>query len=111
MKIRQFWRIFVIIISFRLYWGQIKSFNFSKFTSGVTASTDKEDSSKSKFDIKNINFHANPNNPNDMDPIQVNTSDLTYKFENDDPITKYNSNMPNINGNSSSNNNNNNDNK
>lgn len=85
---------------------KIKSFNFSKFTSGVTASTDKEDSSKSKFDIKNINFHANPNNPNDMDPIQVNTSDLTYKFENDDPITKYNSNMPNINGNNSNNNNN-----
>ena len=58
---------------------KIKNYNFSKFTSGIATNTDNEDhyKSKPKFDLKNINFSSNPNNPNDMDPIQTNTSDAS----------------------------------
>ena len=48
---------------------------------------------KHKFDLKHINFSNNPNNPNDADPIQTNTTDLNYTFNDDDAITKYNSNL------------------
>ena len=73
---------------------KIKNYNFSKFTSGIATNTDNEDhyKSKPKFDLKNINFSSNPNNPNDMDPIQTNTSDASYKFDNEDAITSFNSN-------------------
>ena len=67
---------------------KIKTFNFSKFTNGIVAS-EKE---KNKFDLKNIKFSSNSDNPNDMEPIQNNTSDLSYKFDNDDAITSFNSN-------------------
>lgn len=76
---------------------KIKNYNFSKFTSGIATNTDNEDhyKSKTKFDLKNINFSSNPNNPNDMDPIQTNTSDASYKFDNEDAITSFNSNKNN----------------
>lgn len=76
---------------------KIKNYNFSKFTSGIATNTDNEDhyKSKPKFDLKNINFSSNPNNPNDMDPIQTNTSDASYKFDNEDAITSFNSNKNN----------------
>ena len=76
---------------------KIKNYNFSKFTNGIATNTDNEDhyKSKPKFDLKNINFSSNPNNPNDMDPIQTNTSDASYKFDNEDAITSFNSNKNN----------------
>lgn len=76
---------------------KIKNYNFNKFTSGIATNTDNEDhyKSKPKFDLKNINFSSNPNNPNDMDPIQTNTSDASYKFDNEDAITSFNSNKNN----------------
>lgn len=67
---------------------KIKTYNFAKFTSGIVTS-EKE---KNKFDLKNIRFNSNPDNPNDMEPIQNNTSDLSYKFDNEDAITSFNSN-------------------
>ena len=67
---------------------KIKTYNFAKFTSGIVTS-EKE---KNKFDLKNIKFNSNPDNPNDMEPIQNNTSDLSYKFDNEDAITSFNSN-------------------
>ena len=66
---------------------KVKKFNFTKFTSGIVTS-EPEENSKTKFDLKNIDFHANPDNPNDMDPIQYNTSN--FDFDNDDAITSFN---------------------
>lgn len=67
---------------------KIKTFNFTKFTSGIVSS-EPEENKKSKFDLKNINFNSNPNNPNDMDPIQTASSD--FEFDNDDAIKTLNS--------------------
>lgn len=77
---------------------KIKNYNFSKFTKGIATNNSHDDnngSSKMKFDLKNISFNANPNNPNDMDPVQTNTSDLSYKFDNENAITSFNTNKNN----------------
>lgn len=74
---------------------KIKNYNFSKFANGIQTSASEDSSSKTKFDLSNINFHANPDNPNDMDPIQTNNSNLSYKFDDEDAITSYNSNKNN----------------
>lgn len=66
---------------------KVKSFNFTKFTSGIVTS-EPEENKKPKFDLKNINFHSNPNNPNDMEPIQYNTSE--FEFDNEDAIKSFN---------------------
>lgn len=71
---------------------KIKTYNFGKFTSGITVNNDEEGKNKNRFDLKNINFNANPNNPNDMDPIQTNNTDINYKFDDEDAITSFNSN-------------------
>ena len=72
---------------------KIKSYNFSKFASGFSQSSHEHGdlNGKPKFDLKNINFGGTEKNPNDMDPIQTNTSDLNYSFNNEDAITSYNS--------------------
>lgn len=70
---------------------KIKFYNFVKFTNGISTSSDGEDNHSKKFDLKNLDFHANPNNPNDMDPIQNNTSGLSYRFDDENAITSYNS--------------------
>jgi len=70
---------------------KIKTYNFGKYSNGNSISNSHSELSN-KFDLKNINFNSNPNNPNDMDPIQTNNSDLSYKFDNEDAITSYNSN-------------------
>lgn len=71
---------------------KIKTYNFGKYANGVSTSTEGEDHSSKKFDLKHLNFSSNPDNPNDMDPIQNNTSDLSYKFDDENAITSYNSN-------------------
>ena len=69
---------------------KIKTFNFSKFNS--SGRTDQEDlDSDEKFSLKNIKFKANPNNPNDMEPIKFNNTDVTYEFDSDNALTSYNS--------------------
>ena len=71
---------------------KIKSFNFNKFTSGITTSNeDDEKEKKLKFDLKNINFNTNPNNPNDMDPIQTNNS-IETEFDEEDAIKSFTNN-------------------
>lgn len=77
---------------------KIKSYNFGKYLGTYSSSneTSNENTSKNnKFDLKKLNFNSNPNNPNDMDPIQNNTSDLNYKFNDEDAITSLNSNKKN----------------
>ena len=70
---------------------KIKKYNFSKFTSGISTN-ESDDSNKHRFDLRNVNFHSNPDNPNDMDPIQNNESSLSYKFDDENAITSFNSN-------------------
>ena len=65
---------------------KIKSFNFTKFTSGIT--NQDEENKKPKFDLKNISFNSNSSNPNDMEPIQTNTSIVT-NFDDEDAIKTY----------------------
>lgn len=65
---------------------KVKKFNFTKFTSGIT--TSEPEPKSSKFDLKNINFNPNPNNPNDMEPIQGN--DSPYDYDNEDAIKPFN---------------------
>lgn len=75
---------------------KIKTYNFTKFTNGIiNKDSESNGNSKSKFDLKHINFNENPNNPNDMDPIQNNTNNLKYTFDNEDAITTYNDNKHN----------------
>lgn len=72
---------------------KIKTYNFSKFTNGIVNHEEEHHhSSHKKFDLKNINFGGTPNNPNNMDPIQHNTSDIPYKFEDENAITSFKSN-------------------
>ncbi len=73
---------------------KIKTYNFSKYAKGSSVSNESSDneSTDNKFDLKHINFNAKPNNPNDMDPVQTNNSDASYRFDNENAITSYNSN-------------------
>jgi len=70
---------------------KIKEFNFTKFTSGIT--TSEPEHKTNKFDLRNINFNANPENPNDMEPIQGNNT--PYDYDNEDAIKPYNFNTDN----------------
>ncbi len=78
---------------------KIKTYNFSKYAKGSSVSNESSDneSTDNRFDLKHINFNGKPNNPNDMDPIQMNQSDILYRFDNEDAITSYNSNNNNNN--------------
>ena len=62
----------------------IKSFDFERFSNNSTnnLSDDSEDNRK-KFDLKNIRFK---DENNEGDPIQMNTSDSNYTFDNEDAI-------------------------
>lgn len=60
----------------------VKKYNFTKFTSGLT---DKEEdkNSKQKFDPKHIDF---VDDKNEIDPIQMNTTDSDFIFDNENAI-------------------------
>ncbi len=60
----------------------IKKYNFAKFTPGV-ATEEETDSSKNKFDPKHIDF---VDDKNEVDPIQMNTTDSNFIFDNEDAI-------------------------
>ncbi len=64
-----------------------KTFNFTKFSNGIHDSTPEKPNKK--FDLKTISFNGTDTNPNDTDPIQNNTSDLDYTFDDEDAITSY----------------------
>ncbi len=75
---------------------KVKTYNFERFLkSGTVTNEDDDDNSnplkrKNKFDLKNIN--SNLESLDEIDPIQKNTTDLNYKFDDEDPITSFNSN-------------------
>ena len=56
-----------------------KTFNFSKFTPGMSDSDDKH-KRRRKFDYQSVNFDGS-------DPIQTDTSDLDHLFDNADAIS------------------------
>ena len=69
---------------------KIKTYNFTKFTSGITSNESESKNKNEKFNLKNINFGGTPDNPNNMEPIQTNPSNLSYKFDNEDAILNLN---------------------
>ena len=60
----------------------IKVYNFEKFTSGLVNEEDKE-SRRQKFDPKHINF---VDDRNEIDPIQTDTTDSGFIFDNEDAV-------------------------
>ena len=62
-----------------------KTFNFSKFTAGMSSSDDDKGSKrKKKFDYQSISFESATG---DVDPIQTDTTDLDHLFDNADAIS------------------------
>ena len=61
----------------------IKTYNFSKFTPGMATEENKEDSAKAKFDPKHVNF---VDNRDEINPIQTDTTDATFEFDNENAI-------------------------
>lgn len=64
-----------------------KIYNFSRFSNGITSSNieDNEDRKSNKFDYKNIDF-SDLDRSDEIDPIQTNTTDSSYLFNNEDAI-------------------------
>ena len=60
-----------------------KSFDFGKYSDGVTTYTEDDDSSKKKFNYKNIDFK---DERDEIDPVQTDTTDSKYLFNNEDAI-------------------------
>ena len=61
---------------------KIKNFDFRKFNDSATT-TDEDDTSKKKFDLKNLSF---VDERNEIDPVQTDTTDSKYLFDNEDAI-------------------------
>ena len=60
-----------------------KSFNFNKYSDNAKTYSGDDDSSKQKFNPKNIDFK---DERNEIDPIQTDTTDSKYLFNNSDAI-------------------------
>ena len=60
-----------------------KSFNFNKYSDNAKTYSGDEDSGKQKFDPKNIDFK---DERNEIDPVQTDTTDSKYLFNNSDAI-------------------------
>lgn len=64
---------------------KIKTFDFGKYSDGVTTATedDNDIKSKKKFNLKNLDFK---DERNEFNPIQTDTTDSNYLFDNEDAI-------------------------
>ena len=64
---------------------KIRTYDFGKYSDGVTTDTEDDTSSKAhrKFNPRNINFR---DKNNEIDPIQTDTTDSNYVFDNQDAI-------------------------
>ena len=60
----------------------MKTYDFTKFTAGVVDET-ADEKHKEKFDPKHINF---TDGNNEIDPIQTDTTDSEFKFDNENAI-------------------------
>ena len=61
----------------------LKNYNFSKFTNGIVEDSTVSTKNK-KFNPKTISFQSE--NDGEIDPIQLNTTDSKYLFDNEDAI-------------------------
>lgn len=63
---------------------KVKTFDFGKYSDGVTTVTEDDDSDmRKKFNLKHIDFR---DERNEIDPIQIDTTDSKYVFDNEDAI-------------------------
>ena len=65
---------------------KVKTFDFGRYSDGVTSETEDDDNAskqKKKFDIKNLSFM---DERNEYNPIQTDTTDSNYLFDNEDAI-------------------------
>ena len=62
---------------------KIKYFDFGKYSDGVTTATEDDTSPRKKFDLKNLDF---TDERNEVDPVQTDTTDSKYLFDNDDAV-------------------------
>ena len=60
-----------------------KKYNFSKYISAIESSNDKEETSK--WNPKKVKFTANEDG--NIDPVQTDTTDSSYFFDNEDAIS------------------------
>lgn len=64
---------------------KIKTFDFGKYSDGVTTETEDDNDlqSKKKFDLKHLDFK---DERDEINPVQTNTTDSSYLFDNEDAI-------------------------
>ena len=62
---------------------KIKTFDFGKYSDGVTTATEDDTSPKKKFDLKNLDF---TDERDEINPVQTDTTDSRYLFDNDDAV-------------------------
>ena len=62
---------------------KIKTFDFGKYSDGVTTATEDDTSSKKKFDLKHLDFK---DERDEINPVQTDTTDSQYLFDNDDAV-------------------------
>ena len=63
---------------------KMKIYDFGKYSDGVTTATeDDNDTHRKKFNLKNIDF---TDSRNEIDPIQTDTTDSKFLFDNDDAV-------------------------
>ena len=65
---------------------KLKTFDFGKYSDGVTTETEDQENGKllkKKFNPKKVNF---TDDRNEIDPVQTNTADSNYLFDNEDAI-------------------------
>ena len=64
---------------------KVKTFDFGKYSDGVTTDTEDDTSSRAhrRFNPRNVNFR---DKNNEIDPIQTDTTDSKYLFDNQDAI-------------------------
>ena len=62
---------------------KIKTFDFGKYSDSVTTETEDTENGKKKFDLNNINFI---DERNEFNPVQTDTTDSKYLFDNEDAI-------------------------
>lgn len=61
----------------------IKKYDFNKFANSDNSVENDNESSKKKFNLKNINFE---DERNEINPVQTDVSDSSYLFDNEDAI-------------------------
>lgn len=62
-----------------------KKYNFNKFITSITSDEDNTNNAKQKFNPKKVNFGSNDND--EADPVQTDTTDSSYFFDNEDAIS------------------------